>query len=764
MVARPASVGLRSRADLDDSLCRTREIAAAVRQLAEDEEDVERTLSQEILAHIKTKEKLKSTESELISLREAFEKELRQHTETKSALEEAFALQCKLKLEMKAMTDDHVTMRLQNEALQAELDVHKRSFAVNINWATRHAELVAKHEDGEKERLALLNKTVELRSALDTSITAHEESSQLQRATLEALERAREEIARQGEKSRQRSSEEQAAASKKLSMLTAQLRADNDRRRHVRRNVVIASERSAIANDRTFTRVFLVCWRAITNATQCIRGEKKERSMVEANRRISDVDFGRIGFCLAAWSRQVQADRYARIVEVNLNLQAEHAKFEARAKLEWQETVARIDKQLGKDDSGILFDIMILWRSECSIRVMKESKKAECLRRTDCDCSAVKSQCFNGWFSTMAPSRAARTKKVLGYARANRVISSEVVSLQVFCITFWFQCIQAALKGRRAKNNSFARALYIISEQAHFSKCTCFRSWTSFTQARRNRNGKVQAIERAIAWSSRDVLTQVFDSLWNVVNEQRVCQTTKSRNMLSALRSIKSALVGLQVQVLLSWARAVGDARRQHLCEALDHASSGAVDEASLQKMMAETAQLRIDVEEAMSSQERFRISAEAAERRLSDTSWRLAERDREIARLTEELEHSRQKAMDINEELARLGAFLLRPQRQSTRVTKSLLDATTVNPKARDSEKSASVEEDAKSAPQAAAMPAALLMTSSPLPVLPTLPALPRIDGSASRPTSARVVRSRPSSAKAPSLLSKSAGVGQLP
>merc|ERR1719217_1426323 len=79
------------------------------------------------------------------------------------------------------------------------MEAQRKAFVVNVNWASRCTELKVKYDDSKSEYDKLYEQHIQTKAALEAAQKAQQEHRMKSVATLEALEAAKAELARQTE-------------------------------------------------------------------------------------------------------------------------------------------------------------------------------------------------------------------------------------------------------------------------------------------------------------------------------------------------------------------------------------------------------------------------------------------------------------------------------------------------------------------------------------------------------------------------------------
>merc|ERR1712048_537367 len=148
-------------------------------------------MTREVKSHSQTKEKIKSMECDNKQVRDELEKVKKEHQTTRAVLEDKERFNAKAQEALKALADDLVSVRLQNEALRAEMEVQRKAFVVNVNWAARHAELKTKVDEMQQDYEKLHAIQLQTKEQLDAAVGESEGYMSKHHEAVEELETIR---------------------------------------------------------------------------------------------------------------------------------------------------------------------------------------------------------------------------------------------------------------------------------------------------------------------------------------------------------------------------------------------------------------------------------------------------------------------------------------------------------------------------------------------------------------------------------------------
>merc|ERR1712048_1084790 len=223
-------------------------------------------MTREVKSHSQTKEKIKSMEGENKVVRDELEKTKKEHQTTRAVLEDKERFNSKAQEALKALADDLVSVRLQNEALRAEMEVQRKAFVLNVNWAARHTELKSKVDEVQQEYERLHMQQLQAKEQLDAAVGAQEGYMSSHREAVEELEKVRAQLAEQqdqlglgGEMSGNIA--EQLA---ELEILKRQMEVDAERKKKNKENAKKQLEKSLLIGDQGILRTVLGAWVTVT--------------------------------------------------------------------------------------------------------------------------------------------------------------------------------------------------------------------------------------------------------------------------------------------------------------------------------------------------------------------------------------------------------------------------------------------------------------------------------------------------------------------
>eukprot|EP00927_Polykrikos_kofoidii_P065800 TRINITY_DN61516_c0_g1_i1.p1 TRINITY_DN61516_c0_g1~~TRINITY_DN61516_c0_g1_i1.p1 ORF type:complete len:728 (+),score=153.98 TRINITY_DN61516_c0_g1_i1:116-2299(+) len=644
---------------LEESLGKTRELSATIQQWIPQQEECDRRLSVEVKSHRQTKDRIKAIETEHVKHRDAFDKEKREHNITKAQLEEKERINVKAQEALKALADDLVSVRLQNEALRAEMEVQRKAFVVNVNWAARHAELKTKHEETVEGVEMMQNKQAVLKDALEAAVQAQEEYMGVHGSAVAELERVRTDLKSQEEKicAKGQLSDEANSQLAHVEHLKRQIQLDVQRKKANKVKLMANMER-ALGQRANALELHVFCVWSTTSKRLKLEKGKKEQNTAMAMRGIANSAMAIQDFCLTAWHKLVGESRLSKMKEAQRDLEAKQGCAGAGAMRSRQKALSQIEKQLLNQSSGLLREVMMGWVGARIERLRKEKIKSMATRGIGDNDKTLTIQLYHAWLAVVLVARSSREKKVANNLRAMRMITDGATALLDFCLTQWANVTKKAVSTKRAKEKGSTRAARIIATTQAALKAQCVQLWSLEVRKLRERNKKMRTIERSLARTGAQLL-QLVVRCWKDMQDAQQGRTGKKiRNLSSAEKMITNSTLEILKQTFNVLVRHRDDSKNERLGSDLAGIKPR-FDEAGLEASKIRLAQLRQEMEEESRISHDTGVRIQSADERVASGIQALQRRENQIATLKKELDDSRKKARDINEELAKVGLFL---------------------------------------------------------------------------------------------------------
>merc|ERR1712187_330635 len=177
----------------------------------------------------------------------------------------------------------------QNEALRAEMEVQRKAFVVNVNWAARHAELKTKVDEYQQDYEKLHGVQLQTKEQLDAAVGAQEGYMASHREAVEELEKVRAQLAEQqdqlglGGEMSQNIAEQLA----ELEILKRQMEVDAARKKKNKENARKNLEKSLLAGDMGILRTVYGAWSTIAKNLK-LQKEKKDQNTAVSMRGIAN--------------------------------------------------------------------------------------------------------------------------------------------------------------------------------------------------------------------------------------------------------------------------------------------------------------------------------------------------------------------------------------------------------------------------------------------------------------------------------------------
>jgi len=247
-----------------------------------------------------------------------------------------------------------------------------------------------------------------------------------------------------------------------------------------------------------------------------------------------------------------------------------------------------------------------------------------------------------------------------------------------FCLTQWAQLTQKAVATNKAKEDSNTKALRLIAGSQQMMVQQCYANWAGLKKKSNDREAKMKAVERGLVQGGAAFQQYIMQNWRTLIEKKKKSNAKKAVSMKQGLKKIASSECALQADILGIWckeARAGKQARIDADIEAKRNAPAEADpeqlrNEIEAQELKAKMADLRAQCEE----QEAKMQEIEDMKTEANKASLAL---DEKIRGAKEELSESRRRAKEINEELTKVGQFLMnKPRKPPSRPTSGKGDA----------------------------------------------------------------------------------------
>eukprot|EP00928_Gymnodinium_smaydae_P088340 TRINITY_DN72443_c0_g1_i1.p1 TRINITY_DN72443_c0_g1~~TRINITY_DN72443_c0_g1_i1.p1 ORF type:complete len:701 (+),score=199.73 TRINITY_DN72443_c0_g1_i1:116-2218(+) len=651
------------RDDLDLSLASTKQLAAAVEQFASQREEFDRRLQQEAGEHAQTKAVMRSAEEALNSLKMGSETERKDAMSTKQELEELERFNAKSQDALKAIADDLVSVRLENEALRAEMETQRKAFVVAVNWAARHAEQKTKLDDAQAEYDRMQAALLEMKEEIDAAQRTQEE---YEAARGRNEQEAKAIIEENGNKEAQGGmTDEMKEMLAEMEILKEKLQQEKEAMAKQKESTREKMKSFLRGGDNTLLQQIITEWQNFTK-TQKFQKAKKDQNFKVAMRGIANSQSGTLDFCLTAWNKCLQEAKMAKVQEAKRALEDKQGGAGSNAMRGRQKALAQLEKHLGNEAKGLTREVFALWGSVRGDRLRKDRAKAMAYRSVAGNDQALLVQIVQGWTTVLAEARLKRERKAVGQARAMRLIANGDNALQDFCLTQWAAISKTAAATKKAKEGANVKAARLINNSANGMKQQIYVSWFQLVSKAKDKAKKMKAVERNLASTDGQVVAMVF-STWKAWQEaEHKTKAKKIMNMNAANKAIRGSQETLLKQVVVMWKRVTADEKTGRLNENLKNVK-GTVDEAAYLESQEQVEKLRPQVEDykaKIAEMAKLLLQAEAV---LSEREGVLKGLEHNFGLTKRELEESKRKARDINDELSKVGSFLSTwPRRKS--------------------------------------------------------------------------------------------------
>jgi len=308
----------------------------------------------------------------------------------------------------------------------------------------------------------------------------------------------------------------------------------------------------------------------------------------------------------------------------------------------------------------------------------KEKAKSIAARSIAGAGSALLQQVCAGWVTVFVEAKAKSAKKASGQGRAMRMIADGDNAMLDFCLTQWAQLTQKAVATNRAKEDGNTKALRMIAGSQQMMVAQCFTNWSGLKKKSNDREAKMKAVERGLVQGGAAFQQYIMQNWHALAEKKKKSNAKKSMSMKQGLKKIASSECALQADILGIWCketRAGKQARIEADIEAKQNAPAEAAPEQLRNEIEAQELQGKMADLKAQYEEQEAKLQ-EIEDLKLDSNKATLA-LDEKILRAKEELSESRRKAKEINEELTKVGQFLMnKPRKPPSRPTSGKGDA----------------------------------------------------------------------------------------
>jgi len=195
-------------------------------------------------------------------------------------------------------------------------------------------------------------------------------------------------------------------------------------------------------------------------------------------------------------------------------------------------------------------------------------------------------------------------------------------------------------------------------------KAQIVQTWHSFVKKTKDKVKKMKAIERNLVSSAQQVVQMVFSTwkAWQEVEHKR--KAGKINALTAAEKTIKNNSRQVLEGFFSAWLQFTDAEKIARVLEEIAN-TKGCVDLAALARSQAEVEKLRAEMEEEKAKATDITKRLETTEEQVGEKTQALHTSTMDLCRIKKELEDSRRKAREINEELAKVGQFLSQSHRR---------------------------------------------------------------------------------------------------
>eukprot|EP00929_Paragymnodinium_shiwhaense_P033863 TRINITY_DN18519_c0_g1_i1.p1 TRINITY_DN18519_c0_g1~~TRINITY_DN18519_c0_g1_i1.p1 ORF type:complete len:704 (-),score=262.10 TRINITY_DN18519_c0_g1_i1:143-2254(-) len=653
---------------MEESLNKTKELSQTIHQWLPAHEEFDKRLSSEVKSHKQTKERIKTIENDFHNVRSTLDKEIKGAASARAQLEDKERINTKAQESLKALADDLVSVRLQNEALRAEMEVQRKAFVVHTNWASRHAELKSKYEksiadlDKARQNLEAQN-TVEVQEA----VKARDAAVAAERSAASELEEFQKLLQTQQEKlgfSAPNRHEVEAQLAE-MEILKRQIMNDKEKRAKQKEKMRAQLLKSLNQGADTLCRMVMGSW------SQLLQQDRKKKAksaqgQASAMRAIANSSLAVMDFCFTAWQKDTAQEKQNRIKEAQRALEEAQDGAGAGAMASRQKALAQLEKQFGNKDAGLLREVMAKWPMVRVERLRKEKSMAMAGRSIAQSGNALVAHCFGGWAKELQQQQAKREKKASGQSRAMRMIADGDNALQDFCLTQWAGLTKKAKATKKQKEQGNVKAARMIACKGKGLTQQIVFMWREIVKTGKQQKRKVQMVQRQIGSSATTLLAMVVNLWEEHAKDEMHKKNFKMKNMNASQAAMLNTGTALLMQVFGILRKEAEDAKNAKLREALKNVKP-ITDVAALEAAQEEKDRLNRSILEMNDQIAKEKASQVDINAELDERERVLRNLDKKLSDIKREITESRKKAREINDELCKVGLLLQSPPARKT-------------------------------------------------------------------------------------------------
>jgi len=536
---------------LHQSLCKTKEIVAAVQNLQKAQEEADKKASKELKNHAQTREKIKQVEADAAAHRELMEKELRDHMFSKDQLEKAEREHNKTRDMLQAQRHEVSSMLLQMEALKVEMEAQRKAFVVNVNWAARCTDLKVKFDQSRQDYEKLWETNIQTKSALDTAKASADEYRQKSMSVMESLEIAREQLQKQTEEIAGRPTVTEAIAKdleewQKFKDAEALEKIEAQKGQSKAMGVL---QRQLAQGDAGLTISTFTAWSTFVREDLKKR-RLQDQAMKQAMKTIANEGMALVAQCFGPWKKEADDKRKAALAAANRKLEEANARSGGAAAVARKRALEQLEKQFIGQDKALTKQAFTEWANGKALRKKKDGNMQKGARMIANSHKAVQAEIFMLWKQDWQEARQRAMAKEAGNKKAARMIANSGKALVVDVFLTWAGYVKACADERKKKAAGNEKAARMMANSAGMLLNICFDSWGKLQAERKKKDAGNKKAARMMANSSQALIIAVWDG-W-----RKTFQSAKAKgaNTAKAVRMIAASNEAMQAATFRGWA------------------------------------------------------------------------------------------------------------------------------------------------------------------------------------------------------------------
>jgi len=477
------------------------------------------------------------------------EKESVAHEHTKDKLDRAEREHMKTRDSLQAQRHEVSSMLLQMEALKVEMEAQRKAFVVNVNWASRCTELKVKFDDSRAEYDALYDQHVQTKEALEIAKKVQEEYRMKSESTLEQLEQARQDLARQTEElSRGGISDDVAKRLEEWQRYKDAQAAEEISKKQGRSKAMGVLERQLAQGDSGLLMNYFTSWSVFVK-DELKTKKQKDQAMKQAMKTIANDGLGLLSQCFGPWRKDTEAEKRKAIQQANRKLEEANSRSGGSAAIARKRALEQLEKQFIGQDKALTKQAFGAWASGQAMRKKKDASMQKGARMIANSSNAMKAEIVLMWNQETEKMRQKKAQKDASTKKAARMIANSGKALVTDVYQTWASWVRKNAENRKKKAAGNEKAARMMASSDKMLTNICFDSWMKLQIERKKKEVGNKKAARMIA-GSNEILQKSCFKEWA---KMFITAKNKEANTAKAVRMIAQSGGALQAACYQAW-------------------------------------------------------------------------------------------------------------------------------------------------------------------------------------------------------------------